>query len=127
LSVISGDPGRRCFAWNSLSKLGGKPDFWPFRSRPECPTAFLAEEAAIDMRDADQCYRRAVGQAERRIAVIFLGRRDNMLDRIRILAGKGYPVGVVEAEHRVMSASPAVLNKFGPEAGIDLGIAAAAG
>ena len=34
---------------------------------------------------------------------------------------------MVEAEHRVMSASPAVLNKVGPGAGVDLGIAAAAG
>ena len=79
------------------------------------------------MRDADQCYRRAIGQAERRIAVVFLRRRENVLDRIRILVGKRYSIGMVEAEHRVMSARTTVLNEVGPGAGVDLGIAAAAG
>jgi hypothetical protein len=37
---ILGNPGRRFFAWNSLSKLGGKPDFLAAGFCPECPTAF---------------------------------------------------------------------------------------
>ena len=40
----------------------------------------LMEECVVDMGDADQCHRRAVGQGDRRIPAVLIGRRYSFTD-----------------------------------------------
>ena len=72
----------------------------------------LMEETVVDMSDADQRHRRAVGQADRRIAVLHMGRRDDMVDRMVIFALETDPVALrhIEADDRVVAGRPAVLD-----------------
>src|SRR5258707_10586486 len=76
-----------------------------------------AEEAAVDMGEADQCQGRAVGQVEGGVAGAGAGRGDDMVDRRRALAGEEQPVAghLAEPGHRVVAggASVADLNRAG--------------
>jgi hypothetical protein len=61
------------------------------------------KEAAVDVCDAHQSYRRTIRQSHGHIAVMFLRGRDNMLNRVRIFTNEGYVVVVPEAEHCVVT------------------------
>ena len=69
--------------------------------------------------------RRTVGQSEHRIAVLLLSRRDNMLDRLRILAGKRNSVAMTEAEDSIITTGPGALNKIRARTGVDIVVARA--
>src|SRR6516225_2112588 len=92
---------------------------WPrcaFRSNP----LDLMEERMVDMGDADQRHRRAVGQGDRRVAAMLIGRRHNVVDRPLIFALESDPIAMprIEADDGVVAGDSVVLDQGG--AGPDL-------
>src|SRR5262249_17866486 len=81
----------------------------------------LVEEAAVDMRDADEGDAGAVRQSVCRVAVVHAGCRHYIGNRRRIFAQKGNTVtmGQVEADDGILVADPVILDQRPSGPGID--------
>src|SRR5271166_2874451 len=87
------------------------------------------EERVVDMGDADQRHRRAVGQGDRRVVVMLIGRRHNVVDRPRLIfALESDPVAMhrIEADDGVVAGDSVVLDQRGPGPDLNRIVAAAA-
>src|SRR6516165_941804 len=87
---------------------------WPrcaFRSNP----LDLMEERMVDMGDADQRHRRAVGQGDRRVAAMLIGRRHNVVDRPLIFALESDLIAMprIKADDGVVAGDSVVLDQGG--------------
>ena len=83
------------------------------------------KEAAVDMGDSYQGYRRTIRQSHGHIAVMFLCGGDNMLNRVRIFTNEGYVVVVSEAEHCIVTTRTGVLHQIGACARVNIVMAGA--
>src|SRR5271166_2829335 len=122
-------PGR------AATTLGGSPIgpiAWMVRNRCCCAKSGqldLMEERVVDMGDADQRHRRAVGQGDRRVVVMLIGRRHNVVDRPRLIfALESDPVAMhrIEADDGVVAGDSVVLDQRGPGPDLNRIVAAAA-